>query len=283
MGKLFALGTCLLVVGCAEGGDPFADGGASNQGGNPPIVGGGGSNEGGAPSDCGNGVIDADEECDGDELGDESCTGLDYAGGELACSKSCELNTSGCLETLCGNTLIDSGEECDTKNIGSATCVAEGFAGGSLECDADTCTVDTGGCRLAFAEDFEDDDIPAAFLTGNWLLDPANYHTGFQSMRSNDIGDGGTTAMSISLAYDVPGSISFWHREQSESCCDLLHFYVDDELKLIASTDLWQSATFPIPAGFHTLEWRYTKDAGTSSGGDNVWVDDIVATSGYLD
>jgi hypothetical protein len=275
MGKLFALSLSLLALGCAEGGDPFADGGASSQGGSTPV--------GGAPSDCGNGVIDEGEECDGEELGDTRCTDLDYAGGDLGCRSTCEFDTADCLETLCGNDLIDDGEECDNKNIGSATCISAGFAGGTLECDTDACAVDTGGCSYAFAEDFEDDVIPPAFLTGNWLLDPANYHTGFQSMRANDIGDGGTTAMSISLAYDVAGAISFWHREQSETCCDLLHFYIDDELKMISSTDLWQQSTYPITAGFHTFEWRYTKDGATTAGADTVWIDDIVATSGYID
>ena len=283
MGRLFALGLCFLAAGCADGGNPFEDGGAPSQGGNPPIGGAGGSNEGGAPSDCGNGVIDEGEACDGEDLADTVCTDLDYAGGELGCFSTCELDTSGCLETLCGNDLIDNGEECDNKNIGSATCISAGFAGGSLECDTDQCLVDTSACRDAFTEDFEDADIPPAFLTGNWVLDPANYHTGFSSMRANDIGNSGTTAMAVSLAFDVPGSISFWHREQSESCCDLFYFYIDDELKMISSTDLWQDETYSVGAGFHTFEWRYTKDAATTTGADTVWIDDIVATAGYLD
>lgn len=283
MGKLFALGFCLLAAGCADGGDPFGGGGAAPQGGNPPIGGAGGSNEGGAPSDCGNGAIDEGEECDGEALGDMRCTDLDYAGGELGCKSTCLFDKADCLETLCGNDLIDDGEECDNKNVGSATCISAGFAGGSIECDTDACLVDTGGCRYAFSEDFEDEVFPSGFLTGNWELDPVNYHGGLQAMRSNDIADGGTTAMSVSLAYDIPGSISFWHREQTETCCDLFHFYIDDELKIISSTDAWQDETFPVPAGFHTFEWRYTKDGATTTGEDTVWVDDIIATSGYID
>ncbi|MBL8742608.1 MAG: hypothetical protein JNK04_15985, partial [Myxococcales bacterium] len=95
--------------------------------------------------------------------------------------------------------------------------------------------------------------------------------------------DGATTAMALPLAFDVPGSISFWHREQTESCCDLLYFYIDDELKMIASSDTWQMSTFNVPVGFHTFEWRFNKDLATSTGADTVWVDDIVATAGYLD
>ena len=281
MGKLFALGICLLAAGCADGGDPFADGGASPQGGSPPVE--GGQSEGGAPSDCGNGVLDEGEDCDGEELGGTRCTDLDFAGGDLACLSTCQFDKADCLETLCGNGLVDNGEECDGKNVGAATCIGAGFAGGSLDCDTDACLVDTGGCRYAFAEDFEDDDIPSGFLTGNWYIDAANYHAGIGSMRANDIGPSGTTAMSVSLAYDIPGSIAFWHREQAESCCDLLYFYIDDELKMISSSDSWQSASYPVPAGFHTFEWRFTKDGATDQGADTVWIDDIIATSGYID
>lgn len=45
---------------------------------------------------CGDGVKSADESCDGDDLGGESCESLGHAGGSLACRVDCTLNVAGC-------------------------------------------------------------------------------------------------------------------------------------------------------------------------------------------
>jgi hypothetical protein len=49
-------------------------------------------------SDCGNGMIDGEEECDGSELGGAECADVNpaYSGGTLACGASCTLDASGC-------------------------------------------------------------------------------------------------------------------------------------------------------------------------------------------
>jgi hypothetical protein len=48
--------------------------------------------------ECGNDVIDAvnDEVCDGTDLGGATCTSEGFTGGNLACTGSCTLDTSGC-------------------------------------------------------------------------------------------------------------------------------------------------------------------------------------------
>jgi len=54
---------------------------------------------------CGNGVIDADEECDGTDLDDQTCFDLcfdqDVEGGTLTCNVNCTFNFSQCLGTEC--------------------------------------------------------------------------------------------------------------------------------------------------------------------------------------
>ncbi len=70
-----------------------------------------------APETCGDGVVDEGEECDGEELGAESCEGLGFGPGVLACMTNCRFDTSGCGPVeLCGNGEIDDGEECDDGN-----------------------------------------------------------------------------------------------------------------------------------------------------------------------
>ena len=51
----------------------------------------------GGAGECGNGVVDIGEQCDGDDLNGFSCTDLGYDGGDLACDPvTCTYDASGC-------------------------------------------------------------------------------------------------------------------------------------------------------------------------------------------
>jgi len=45
---------------------------------------------------CGNNIKETGEQCDGVDLGGQSCQSLGYTGGTLSCKPSCEFNTSAC-------------------------------------------------------------------------------------------------------------------------------------------------------------------------------------------
>lgn len=57
---------------------------------------------------CGNGILEAGEECDGSVLGGATCESLGLGGGSLSCSDACRLDVSDC--SLCGNGTCDLGE-----------------------------------------------------------------------------------------------------------------------------------------------------------------------------
>ncbi len=65
---------------------------------------------------CGNGTLDAAEQCDGVLLNDETCETLGFIGGTLLCSASCGFDVSGCVPIVCGDGIISSGEVCDDGN-----------------------------------------------------------------------------------------------------------------------------------------------------------------------
>ncbi len=74
-------------------------GGEEGEGeGEPPSPGGGPS--GGGPSgeedDCGDGIVDEDEECDGDNLSGKSCLDWGYDKGTLSCDEDCNFDRRGC-------------------------------------------------------------------------------------------------------------------------------------------------------------------------------------------
>ncbi|MCA9697254.1 MAG: lamin tail domain-containing protein, partial [Myxococcales bacterium] len=91
----------------------------------------GASNSGGG-DDCGNGTLDAGEECDGDELDGQSCADFDgYSGGELGCTAACSFDLGNCAEDaalVVVNELTSSGaDEIELYNAGTLTADLSGW------------------------------------------------------------------------------------------------------------------------------------------------------------
>lgn len=101
--------------------------------------------------ECGDGVAEGTEECDGDDLGNATCVGEGFDGGELGCNPTtCTFDTSGCTtDPICGDGVIDTGEECDGTDFAGATCLTLGHTGGDLACSPATCLYDETGCTDA--------------------------------------------------------------------------------------------------------------------------------------
>jgi hypothetical protein len=94
--------------------------------------------------DCGNGVIDSGEQCDGMRLNGVTCGALGFGSGALFCGSGCRFDTSLCA--VCGNGKIEAGENCDGGNLGSASCDSLGLGSGSLACSPTSCHFDTRSC-----------------------------------------------------------------------------------------------------------------------------------------
>jgi hypothetical protein len=73
---------------------------------------------------------------------------------------------------------------------------------------------------------------------------------------------------------DGPGVARFYWKVSSEANYDFLEFYINGtrQDQISGSVD-WQQKTYDIPAGSHTLKWRYTKDESVNFAGDCGWVD----------
>lgn len=84
-----------------------------------------------AGASCGDGVINGDELCDGEDLGDATCASVGVPGnGELLCNPECAFDTSQCVK--CGNGDLDPGEDCDDGGLAAqdgcdANCHFEGL------------------------------------------------------------------------------------------------------------------------------------------------------------
>lgn len=97
-------------------------------------------------SDCGDGVIEGLEECEGEDFRGLTCADFDAVVGSLTCDASCRIDSRGCVEPGCGNDFLEPDtEECDGTDFGDATCASRGFAGGDLGCTAE-CGFDDSAC-----------------------------------------------------------------------------------------------------------------------------------------
>jgi hypothetical protein len=99
----FALATALvLACNSSNGGSGSETGTTGNDDGSetsPSSTSSDDTVDTGQPTDCGNDMIDGDEECDGTDLGGLECSDVDenFVGGTLACGATCTLDASGCM------------------------------------------------------------------------------------------------------------------------------------------------------------------------------------------
>lgn len=74
--------------------------------------------------DCGNGILESGEQCDGLDFGTTTCATLGIPGGALSCSPDCKFNTATCGTSAgsCGDKVKNGTEQCDGEDFGDATC-----------------------------------------------------------------------------------------------------------------------------------------------------------------
>jgi len=77
----------------------------------------------GAGPECGDGVVNGAEQCDGVNVNDRTCQSLGFDGGTLSCStSSCKFDTGMCTGTgpICGDGFVQAGvEQCDPPSAGT--------------------------------------------------------------------------------------------------------------------------------------------------------------------
>ena len=113
--------------------------------------------------------------------------------------------------------------------------------------------------------------------TRPWRVDSTVSHSGRYCLRSGAIDYRQTSDLLLHLYLPQPDSISFWARTSCEVKYDKLQFMVDGAVR---GMELWGESgwirlSYRLPAGEHTLRWRYVKDEGTSEGSDCAWIDDV--------
>ena len=123
----------------------------------------------GDPGDvpCPNNSVHPDEECDGDDLADQSCLGLGFTGGVLACNQDCTFDTSQCMQAVfpdVGGPMPDAGGS--TPDSGQPPVVVPSVDGGVANTDVGGQASDdgAGGCAGTLEVREPDGGLQAAGL-----------------------------------------------------------------------------------------------------------------------
>ena len=128
------------------------------------------------PEECGDGVLQDGEECDGTDFGDATCGSRGFESGALACSAECEIVETGCESSSeCGDGELSGDEECDDGNTDDldgcdANCMSEYCGDGIVQPELDE-ECDTGGVAVWECEDLPGRPIGVQRCTGECILD----------------------------------------------------------------------------------------------------------------
>lgn len=108
--------------------------------------------------------------------------------------------------------------------------------------------------------------------------DTTKYFNGGDAAQSGPITNSQNSYVQTSVT--GPGILSFLWAAESENKHDFLRFYIDGVYKANRTGFAnWQSKTYTITPGKHTLKWVYSKDGSGSVGYDAGWLDKVLYKS----
>ena len=244
---------------------------------------------------------------DGDNYGNDSVTDLSCNGGDDWAPNGGDCNDTdgnispGAAEVSCDGEDNDCSsltlDDPDDDNDGYGTCNP---GSPNFDCNDSDNTINPGASEFCgdgidsncngqdcddWTEDFESGPpLGSEWSTGGsgaWITNATAAHMGTFGALSGNIGNSQSTSLSVTLTYSSAGSISFWHKESTESSYDYLYFYIDGTLNgSWSGINSWAPASFSVGPGIHTLTWTYSKDGSLDGGADTVYIDDIEAVGG---
>ncbi len=118
------------------------------------------------------------------------------------------------------------------------------------------------------------DAIGHPWSSTGWVMQSQESNDGIDAAASRPVADSGESILETTVT--GPGTMNFQWRTDSEQDSDFLSVAVDGTvIEQISGFTGWIPGSVTIPAGSHTVSWRYSKNASGSSGEDRGWVDQV--------
>lgn len=166
----------------------------------------------GGDGECGNGVVEAGEQCDGTDMGGETC--LSAAGhqeGALLCTAECRLDISECR--TCGDGQVEGSEDCDDENLDDGDgCSNQCQTESGWECTGSPseCTWTCGDRRIDASEACDDGNTdPGDGCSENCQVEPGWECTGVPSRCDPTCGNG---------RIDPGETCDHWNNNDGDGC-----------------------------------------------------------------
>lgn len=106
-----------------------------------------------------------------------------------------------------------------------------------------------------------------------WFSEMVDSHDGTAAARSGDITHNQSSDLQTTVMGPGPGS--FYWKVSAESTDPLIFLIDDGEVARLTGERGWTLQEFTVPAGLHTLTWRYQKDYSVNRGQDAAWMDEF--------
>lgn len=140
----------------------------------------------------------------------------------------------------------------------------------------------------AAASDFSGAPWSSRRNTASWFGQSVITHDGVDALQSGYIGNavdtGGTTVPSQTVASIIltgPGTLTFWHKVESEENFDFFRITVNGVTVLRRSgVQSWKRSSLELQPGQNSVQFIYEKDVSISAGRDAAWIDEVTWTPG---
>ena len=132
-----------------------------------------------------------------------------------------------------------------------------------------------------FTQSFEGSFVDWTMTAGanaSWAQAADRASDGSYSLKSQTIADYQNASIEWEALFGS-ATLTFNYYLESESCCDYLQVYVDDQLSQQLSTQGgWTQVSFNLTQGTHKIRFTYHKDGSVSYGADAAWIDNLRVT-----
>ena len=110
-----------------------------------------------------------------------------------------------------------------------------------------------------------------------WTITTNDPYEGTYCMKSGGAGVANVVSnMTVTVNIPADGEMSFFGKISCEQSWDYGYFFIDGtQMGQYTGAGSWGERKFPITAGDHTFQWRYTKDGSVNNNDDCFYVDYI--------